>query len=61
MVETDGFDILNKLLRLVNESPEARNRRVTASRSATGTVFRNDVSFLPILGTTKLISASKSE
>jgi hypothetical protein len=55
------FDILNKQLSLVNESPDARNRRVTGSRSATGIAFRNDVSFLLILGSTKLIIASKSE
>jgi hypothetical protein len=62
MVEIDCFDILNKKLRLVNESPDARNSRGTASRrSATGTAFRNDESFLLILGPTKLISASKSE
>jgi hypothetical protein len=45
MVEIDCFDILTKQLRLVNESPDARNRRVTASRSATGIAVRNDVSF----------------
>ena len=61
MVEIDYFDILNKKLRLVNESPDARNRRVTASRSATGIAFRNDACFLLILGPTKLINASKSE
>jgi hypothetical protein len=62
MVETDCFDVLNKQLRLVNESPDARNRRGTDSRrSATGIVFRNDVSYLHILGPTKLINASKSE
>ena len=61
MVELDCFDILNKKLRLVNESPDARNRRVTASRSATGIAFRNDACFLLILGPTKLINASKSE
>jgi hypothetical protein len=62
MVETDCFDVFNKQLRLANESPDARNRRVTASRrSATGIAFRNDVSFSLILGPTKLINASKSE
>ena len=61
MVETDCFDILNKKLRLVNESADARNRRITASRSATGIAFQNDVSFLLILGPTNLISASKYE
>ena len=61
MIEIDCFDILSEKLRLVNESPDARNRRVTASRSATGIAFRNDVFFLLILGPTKLISASKSE
>jgi hypothetical protein len=62
MVEIDSFDILHKKLRLVKESPDARSRRVTASRSATGiVVFRNNVSLLLILGPTKLIGASKSE
>jgi hypothetical protein len=61
MTEIDCFDILNKKLRLVNESPDTRNRRVTASRSATGIAFRNDVSFFLILGPTKLINASKSK
>jgi hypothetical protein len=61
MVEIDSFDILTKRLRLVNESPGARNRIVRAIRSATGIAFRNDVSFLIIRGPTKLTSASKSE
>jgi hypothetical protein len=33
----------------VNESLGARNRRVTASLSATGIAFQNDASFLLIL------------
>jgi hypothetical protein len=61
MVEIDYFDILNKQLKLVNQLPDARNRRVTASHSATGAAFRNDVPFLLIPGPTKLISVSKSE
>ena len=55
------WDRTHKFYKLVNKSPDARNRRVTASRSATGTAFRNDVFFLLILGPTKLINASKSE
>jgi hypothetical protein len=61
MVEIHCFDILNKKLRMVNESPDARNRRVTATRSATGITFRNEASFSLILGQTKLMNASKSE
>jgi hypothetical protein len=34
---------------------------LTASHSATGIAFKNDVSFLLILGPTKLINVSKSE
>ena len=51
MAETDCFDILNKMLRPVNEMKDARNRRVTACRSEIGIAFRNDAYFLLILGT----------
>ena len=48
MVEIDCFNILNKKLRLVNELPDAGNHLVTASCSATGIAFRNDVSCLSL-------------